>query len=585
MLKEFNLMVLKKLLAVARGDSPADLLLTNGRVVNVYSGEIVGTDIAIADGMIAGFGPRPATRSRSLGGRFVTPGFIDAHVHIESAMAVPSEFARAVLPHGTTAIAADPHEIANVLGTAGLDYMLEATADLPLQTFFTLPSCVPATRMETAGAALSAEDLAPYMHHPRIRGLAEMMDFPGTIKGTESTLAKIALAASAGKPVDGHAPGVSGRALEAYRAAGVASDHECASRDEALEKLRLGLNIMVREGSGAKNLTDLVPLITPVNAHRFMWCTDDRHPHDLLTDGHIDAMIRTAIDMGLDPFTALRIATLNPAAYFGLHEIGALAPGKRADLVVLNDLETVSVDQVYSGGKLVAEAGQMVPDLAWPASQAVPPSMRIDQQKIDLRIRADGACMRVIEIIPDQLVTRAGVDHPTVHDGLAVSDPERDLLKIAVIERHRGTGRTGIGFLRGMGLTQGALASSVAHDAHNIVVVGASDQDMRTAVGKVASMGGGLAVVSAGEVRADLALPIAGLMSPDPITAIASRMDALLAAARGLGTSLTDPFMTLAFLALPVIPALKITDHGLVDVNRFAMVPLFDPGLRKRIKA
>ncbi len=308
-------MASETLLAVARGDRPADLLLTNGRVINVYSGEIVATDIAIVDGMIAGFGPRASVHTRDLRNRFVSPGFIDAHVHVESAMAVPSEFARAVLPRGTTAVVADPHEIANVMGTAGLDYMLDATEGAPLQFFFTLPSCVPATAMETAGARLSAGDLAPYIRHPRILGLAEMMNFPGAIQGDADIQAKIALAAAAGKPVDGHAPGVGGRALQAYRAAGIASDHECTRREEALEKLRLGLHIMVREGTGAKNLKELVPLINPANAHRFMWCTDDRHPHELMVEGHIDAMIREAIAQGIDPVTAMRIATLNPATF------------------------------------------------------------------------------------------------------------------------------------------------------------------------------------------------------------------------------------------------------------------------------
>ena len=568
-------MNLQSLLAVARGDRPADLLLTNGRVVNVYSGEIVDTAIAIADGMIAGLGHREAARSHDLEGRFVAPGFIDAHVHLESTMAVPSEYARAVLPHGTTAVAADPHEIANVLGTAGLDYMLAASEGQPLSFFFTLSSCVPATHMETAGAELAARDLAPYIHHPRIRGLAEMMNFPGAIQGETDVLAKIALAAEAGKPVDGHAPGVSGPALQAYRAAGIASDHECTRRAEALEKLRLGLHIMVREGTGAKNLKELVPLITPANAHRFMWCSDDRHPHDLLNDGHIDAMIRTAIDMGLDPVTAVRIATLNPARYFNLQAHGAIAPGKRADLVILDALETVAVHQVYSHGRLVAEAGCVSPDLTWPETVAAPPAMQIDPRAIDLRLKAEGERMRVIDIVPEQIVTAAGVARATVRDGLAVADPERDLLKIAVIERHRGTGRTGIGFVRGMGLTRGALASSVAHDAHNIVVVGADDRDMQTAVSQVAAMGGGLVAVYAGKILARLALPIAGLMSPQPISAVDAQLASLLAAARQMGAALPDPFMTLSFLALPVIPSLKITDHGLVDVDRFAVVPLF----------
>lgn len=568
-------MTLQALLAVARGDRPADLLLTNGRVINVYSGEIVAADIAIADGLIAGLGPREAACVHDLEGRFVAPGFIDAHVHLESTMAVPSEYARAVLPHGTTAVAADPHEIANVLGSAGLDYMLAATEGQPLSFFFTLSSCVPATHMETAGADLAARDLAPYIRHPRILGLAEMMNFPGAIQGETDVLAKIALAAESGKPVDGHAPGVSGPALQAYRAAGIASDHECTRREEALEKLRLGLHIMVREGTGAKNLEELVPLITPANAHRFMWCSDDRHPHDLLNDGHIDAMIRTAIDMGLDPVTAVRIATLNPANYFNLRAHGAIAPGKRADLVILDALETVSVHQVYSRGRLAAEAGRVAGDLAWPPTAAAPPAMHIDPQAIDLRLKAEGERVRVIEIVPEQIVTTAGMARTAVRDGLAVADPERDLLKIAVIERHRGTGRTGIGFVRGMGLARGALASSVAHDAHNIVVVGADDREMQIAVSQVAEMGGGLVAVCAGEVLARLALPIAGLMSPQPISAIDAQLTSLLAAARQMGATLTDPFMTLSFLALPVIPSLKITDHGLVDVDRFAVVPIF----------
>ena len=568
-------MNVQSLLAVARGDRPADLLLTNARVINVYSGEIVATTIAIAEGMIAGFGRREAAHTCDLENRFVAPGFIDAHIHIESAMAVPSEYARTVLPHGTTAVMADPHEIANVMGTTGLDYMLAATEGLPLRFFFTLPSCVPSSPMETAGARLEADDLAPYMHHPRVLGLGEMMNFPGAIQGDAEIRAKIDLAVAAGKPVDGHAPGVSGEALQAYRIAGIGSDHECADIGEALEKLRLGFHIMVREGTAAKNLKDLVPLITPANAHRFMWCTDDRHPHDLLTAGHIDAMIREAIQLGLDPLTAVRIATLNPAAFFRQHRIGAIAPGKRADLVVLSDLRKVAVDQVYHGGQLVAEYGETVADLAWPAAHPAPPAMRVDTGAIDLRIEAKGRDVRVIEVIPDQIVTRPALERACVRDGLAVADPDRDLLKIVVIERHRGTGRTGIGFVRGIGLKQGALASSVAHDAHNIIVVGTHDGDMLTAVDTVSSMDGGLAVVSSGRVRARLALPIAGLMSPQPMTAVDQALNELLAAARRLGCHLRDPFMTLAFLALPVIPSLKITDQGLVDVDRFRVVSLF----------
>ena len=332
---------------------------------------------------------------------------------------------------------------------------------------------------------------------------------------------------------------------------------------------------MVREGTGAKNLRELVPLITPANAHRFMWCSDDRHPHDLLTEGHIDAMIRTAIDMGLDPVTAVRIATLNPATYFNLQAHGAIAPGKRADLVILDALETVAVHHVYSNGRLAAEDGRVVSDLNPATAAPVPPAMHIDPRAIDLTLKAEGERVRVIEIVPEQIVTTAGTARTAVRDGLAVADPARDLLKIAVIERHRGTGRTGIGFVRGMGLARGALASSVAHDAHNIVVVGAEDRDMQVAVNKVAEMGGGLVAACAGEILAQLALPIAGLMSPQPIRAIDSQLEDLLAAGHQMGAVLADPFMTLSFLALPVIPSLKITDRGLVDVDRFAVVSLF----------
>jgi adenine deaminase len=568
-------MTMEHLIAVARGDQPADLLLRNGKVVNVYSGEILAVDIAVAAGHVAGFGPRSTRSEVDLQGRFVAPGFIDAHVHIESAMASPAEFARAVLPRGTTSVVADPHEIANVLGIPGIEYMLQATASLPMQFFFTLSSCVPATSMETAGAALTAETLTPLMSHPRVVALAEMMNFPGVIQGDPSVMAKIRLALGARKRVDGHAPGVQGSSLDAYIAAGVASDHECITAAEAMEKLRRGMHIMIREGTGAKNMAALRDIIQPATAHRLMWCTDDRHPHDILAEGHIDAMVRQAIRLGVAPHLAIRLATLNPAAYFGLPRTGAIAPGQRADMVVLSRLDAPVVEAVYAGGQRVAEHGRLLETAVFPDPIPPAPAMHVNPAALDFRVTAAGPHIRVIEIIPGQIVTRQGQEATPVADGWAVADPDRDLLKIAVVERHRGTGRTGIGFVKGMGLRRGAIASSVAHDAHNIIVVGARDDDMRAAVRHVADMQGGLAVAADGEIMASLALPIAGLMSPEPIRSIQEQLTGLTRAARDLGTSLPDPFMTLSFLALPVIPELKITDRGLVDVDRFEPVDLF----------
>jgi adenine deaminase len=568
-------MTMEHLIAVARGDQPADLLLRNGKVVNVYSGEILGMDIAVTDGHIAGFGPRAARSEVDLRGRFVAPGYIDAHVHIESAMASPTEFARAVLPRGTTTVVADPHEIANVLGLAGIEYMLQATASQPMQFFFALSSCVPATSMETAGAELTAETLAPLMPHPRVVALAEMMNFPGVIQGDPSVMAKIRLAQGARKRVDGHAPGVQGSSLDAYIAAGIASDHECISAAEAMEKLRRGMHIMIREGTGAKNMVALLDIIQPATAHRLMWCTDDRHPHDILAEGHMDAIVRKAIHLGVAPHLALRLATLNPAAYFGLPRTGALAPGQRADMVIFSTLENPVIEAVYAGGQRVAEHGRLLETAVFPDPIPPAPAMKIDPAGLDFRVTTAGSHIRVIEIVPGQIVTRQGQAETPVADGQVVADPHRDLLKIAVVERHRGSGRIGIGFVKGMGLRRGAIASSVAHDAHNIIVVGASDDDMHTAVRQVVAMQGGLTVAADGKILASLALPIAGLMSPEPIHSIQEQLTGLTRAARDLGASLPDPFMTLSFLALPVIPELKITDRGLVDVDRFEPVDLF----------
>ncbi len=570
-------MTLETLIAVARGEQSADLLLKNAQLVNVLSGEIHPADIAIHEGRIVGWGEYQARQVVDLGGRFVCPGLIDAHVHLESSMVRPAEFARAVVPHGTTAVVCDPHEIANVLGLEGVRYILQASEGLPLRVYVMAPSCVPATSMETAGAELTAADIETLWDHERVIGLAEMMNFPGVLFRVPAVLEK--LRAAGGRPIDGHAPGLSGLDLNAYIAAGVRTDHECTDLAEAQEKLGKGMHILIREGTTARNLHALLPLVTARNARLCHFCTDDRHPDTLLTEGHIDDIVRRAIAAGLDPVTAFQMATIHTAELFRLWDLGAVAPGYRADLLVLDDLETVQVAQVYAAGRLVAEGGRFLPDRAALPAVSIRPGVRVDVAALDFTIPVGGAAaeatVRVIGVIPEQIVTEELHLSPTVADGAVVSDPERDLLKIAVVERHRGTGNVGLGLVRGFGLRRGAIASSVAHDSHNIVVIGATDADMKAAVAAVVEMGGGQVVVAEGEVQAACPLPIAGLMSDRPLEEVRDRVAALTEAAHALGCTLPDPLMTMSFLALPVIPALKLTDRGLVDVGKFDFVPLF----------
>jgi adenine deaminase len=568
-------MTLHEIVKAARGEKSADLLIVDARLINVFNGEVEHRDIAVAGGRVVGFGAYDALETIDARGCYVAPGFIDPHVHIESAMLSVTEFARAVLPLGTTTVVADPHEIANVLGKRGLDYMLASSENQPMQFYFTLPSCVPATSMETSGAKLSADDLAPYLAHGRIPALAEMMNYPGVIHGDSQVLAKIEHAVRAGKRIDGHAPAVSGKELFAYLSAGISSDHECTTAVEAAEKLGAGMHIMVREGTCARNLQALLPVITHRTAPRMMWCTDDRHPHDLMGEGHIDSIVRAAIHAGLDPVTAIQMATIQPASYFGLRDKGAVAPGRSADLVFFSNMFDPVVEKVFCRGRLIAEEGRMLPSIERPASIALPPSMNLGRGPVDFSIPAESGRIRVIDIVPDQVVTRQAVLKAKISGERAVSDPGRDLLKLAVVERHQGTGNVGRGFVRGFGLKKGALASSVAHDSHNIIVVGAGDADMAAACDAVVEMEGGLAVVEAGAVLARVPLPIAGLMSNEPLSAVKTQLDGVIQAAHHLGVVLRDPFMALSFLALPVIPELKLTDLGLVDVSAFTFVPLF----------
>ena len=564
------------LLAAARGDEPADLLLHNARIVNVFTGLVEQNDIAIWRDSIAGIGPSyKALQEIDLGGAYVTPGLIDAHVHIESSLLVPAQFAAAVLPHGVTSIVADPHEIGNVAGVAGIRYMAAACAGLPLSVFLMAPSCVPATAMESNGARLEAEDLAPLLEEEIVHGLAEMMNYPGVTCGDPAILAK--LEAFRGRPVDGHAPSWLGKALNAYVAAGVGTEHECTSVAEAQEKLSRGLYILIRQATNAQNLRTLLPLVTPANSRRICFCTDDRVPADLIDEGSIDFMVRQAIGYGIDPITAIQMATLNVAECYGLVDRGAVAPGRRADLLVCDDLRDLRPRQVYAGGQLAAASGRLAAAVrpSVPVPTSVGASVNVAWAQVDFRIPAQGPFMHVIGSLPDQLVTEDRILPVPLVDGLAVADPGQDILKMAVVERHHATGHVGLGFIQGIGLTRGAMAGTVAHDHHNLVVIGADDDSMRQAAQAVADLGGGLIVVAGGAVQAALALPVGGLMSDRPIAEVRAGYDTLRAAAAALGSPLHDPFMAMSFMALEVIPKLKLTDRGLIDVEKFAPVELF----------
>jgi len=590
-------MGLAHFLQIARGDEPADLVLRNGRVINVFTSEIIEADVAIAGDRFVGVGREyEAEEEMDLGGRYVCPGLIDAHVHIESSMLTPPQFARAVVPRGTTTVVTDPHEIANVAGADGIRYMLAASKGLPLTVYVNLPSCVPATHMGTAGASLEADDLLALADLPRVLGLAEFMNVPGAVLGLPGALEK--LIAFQGRVIDGHAPVVSGKWLQAYIGAGPGSDHECTTAEEMLEKLRLGMVVFIRDATGARNLRALVSAVTLHNSRRCAFGSDDRHPADILDEGHIDYLIRLAVSEGLDPITAIQMATLNTAEWFRLYDRGAIAPGKQADMVVFSNLKDFHAEMVFAGGVLVAQNGAPVGD--WPIPTVddshVRDTVHVDWERLDFAISAppqsppavggkaaQGERVRVIGIVPDQIITEHLVEPTKVVDGPstgsghrpAVADPERDLLKMAVIERHRRTGNVGLGFVRGLGLKRGALAGSVGHDAHNLIVAGCDDTSMKTAARAVGDMGGGLVAAVGEEVLGSVPLPIAGLMSDQPVETVRQEMDRLVAVAREFGSFLYDPFMTLGFLALEVIPGLRLTDQGLVDVEKFDFVPLF----------
>jgi len=576
---------LRSLIEVALGERPPELLIRGARIVNTYTLELEEGNIAIFGGLIAGVGDYArGERVIDARGLFAAPSFIDAHIHLESTHLLPGEFARAVVPRGTGAAVADPHEIANVLGLEGIRFLIESSRGLPLDLFWMVPSCVPASPFESAGAELGPREIEEALGWDRewdqeeagVLGLGEVMNYPGVLAKDEPVLRK--LLAAAGRPIDGHAPHLVGRELNAYLAAGPMTDHETTTPEVAAEKLRRGMMIQIREGSSEHNLRELLPLVGDRNYTRFMFASDDRSPRDLVGEGHIDHILREAVAAGLDPLLAIRLATLNPAEHYRLERLGAIAPGMWANLVLLEDLEGFKARMVFYRGRLVAEGGR---PLFAPSEAAVGDgsgrardTVRIKLQLQDLVIPAEEADRPVIKLIPGQIITeRAPASaKPIIEGGRAVPNLEEDVLKLVVVERHRGSGRIGRGFVQGFGLKRGALASSIAHDAHNIIAVGVTDEDIYRAISRLAELGGGLVAVLDGKILAELPLPIAGLLSDRPAEEVAAALERLNQAARELGSALDEPFAPLSFLALSVIPKLRLTDRGLLDVERFELI-------------
>jgi adenine deaminase len=559
-------MSLRELISVARGETPADLLLKNARIVNTFVGEIEQGDVAIYGDRIAGVGDYDKAREViNLQGQFLAPGFINGHTHIESSMLHPSRYAQAVVPRGTSAVVTDLHEIANVCGFRGIKFVTDLARKLPLDMLFMAPSCVPATQLETSGAKISSREVKKILAHPKIIGLGEMMNFPGVVSGDEEVLKKIT--AARGMVIDGHAPGLAGKELNAYLSAGILSDHESTTPEEGRGKLRRGMYLMIREGSSEKNLDALLPLVTNNTYKRCFFVVDDRSASDLLREGDIDAVVRRAISRGLEPVRAIQMATINPAEYFRLHDRGSIGPGYIANLITIADLARLEIDMVFYRGKLVASQGKPLFDPP-PVTVELKDTVRIKSPSPrSLRIAAAGETYPVIEIVPEQIVTKKAVERIQVVDGAVVRDLERDILKLVVVERHKASGNIGVGLVRGFGLKKGALASSVAHDSHNVIAVGADDLDILKAIEEIGRLQGGLVVCANLEILASLPLPIAGLLSPEPLDVVVSQYEIVERAAASLGNLPPSPFAILSFLALPVIPELRLTDLGLVDVN------------------
>jgi adenine deaminase len=564
-------MSLRELISVARGETPADLVLKNARIVNTFVGEIEQGDVAIYGDRIAGVGDYDeAKEAIDLQGQFLAPGFINGHTHIESSMLHPSRYAQAVVPRGTSAVVTDLHEIANVSGFRGIKFVTDLARKLPLDMLFMAPSCVPATHLETSGAKISSREIKRILAHPKIIGLGEMMNFPGVVSGDEEVLKKITAARE--KVIDGHAPGLAGKELNAYLSAGILSDHESTTPEEGKEKLRRGMYLMIREGSSEKNLDALLPLVTDNTYKRCFFVVDDRSASDLLREGDIDAVVRKAISRGLEPVRAIQMATINPAEYFRLHDRGSIGPGYIANLITIADLARLEIDMVFYRGKLVASQGKPLFDPP-PVTVELKDTVRIKSPSPrSLRIAAAGETYPVIEIVPEQIVTKKAVERIQVANGAVVRDLERDILKLVVVERHKASGNIGVGLVKGFGLKKGALASSVAHDSHNIIAVGADDLDILKAIEEIKRLQGGLVVCANLEILASLPLPIAGLLSPEPLDIVVSQYEHVEKAAASLGNLPPAPFAILSFLALPVIPELRLTDLGLVDVNESKLI-------------
>ncbi len=565
---------LKEIIDVALGNKPAEIVLKNANIVNVFSGEIENGDVAIQSGLIVGIGKYKGEKTYNLKNKYVVPGFIDAHVHIESSMVTPFEFSRAVVPLGTTSVIIDPHEIANVLGLEGITYIMKSSRTLPLDIYLMFPSCVPATHLETNGANLDALDLQPFLNEDWILGLAEMMNFPGVINGVQEVLDKIKYAQ--GKKIDGHAPGLRGNQLNAYISAGISTDHECFQLDEAQEKLRKGMKIQIREGSTAKNLDTLIPILNQYTVSQCMFATDDRNLLDITREGHINYLVKRAIEQGVDPVTAIRAASRSAAEHYGLKKKGAIAPGYIADLLILSDLENIRVEKVFKAGRLVAKSGKLLEISQGITSPPIRRAINVKWIEIeDFKIKAKGKQANVIGVIPNEIVTKHLVEPIPSENGNAIADIDNDILKIIVIERHNASGNIGRGFVKGIGIQDGAMASSIAHDSHNIVVVGTNDDDMMNAAVKIVKMQGGIAISRGGEIVDSLPLPIAGLMSDQKYEFVRDKILSLKEHAHDMGTKLEDPFLAMSFLSLPVIPELKLTDKGLVQVSKFDFIDLF----------
>lgn len=574
--------LLREQVAAATGSKKAELVLKNAQIVNVFTQSVETGDIAIEGGYIVGIGNYEGITEKDLGGAYVCPGFLDGHIHIESSMTSPGEFERAVVPHGTIAVITDPHEIANVAGTAGIRFMMQSAQKLDLDVYFMLPSCVPATDLDESGAELLARDLEPFYADEKVLGLAEMMNAFGVTHGDKGCFEKLVQARSLKKAIDGHAPALSGKELNAYVTAGIRSDHECSDFEEAKEKFARGQWIMIRQGTAAKNLKGLMGMFEDPYYQRCLLVTDDKHPGDLIRIGHIDAIIREAVSMGADPIRAIRMGTLNAAAYFGLHDMGAVAPGYKADLAVFDDLRTLNVKQVYKGGKLVAEDGKMlhqkekITDWSDEIKERVFHSFHRDPITVEeLQLKKNtGTHQRVIDMVAHELITRERIEEWKELPGMAPGvDISRDIVKLAAIERHKNTGHVGLGFLGKYGLKRGAVATSIGHDSHNLVIAGVTDEDMVLAGNRVIENGGGLAIALAGKVLADLPLPIGGLMADEPVEVVDEKLEHMKKLSVELGISEDiDAFMTLAFISLPVIPKLRLNTYGVVDVEKHQVV-------------